>query len=343
MMFLINPLFQFGHNISTALTDSVIQISEINKGKTAETSISKSIINAMIYRDETKEKDRKYLINHWQDVDINETDGNILNGGKKYKYSVNFFMLIVISVVTIFLLFFIAIQMAKRVMEVALFKILGPFCCTSLTNNGKSFEVWCKSTMGLFMVTVVQFVGIGLLLAMFETAFKDNGTLVGIFLVIGALLFIISTPTMVSSLLGQQSGMMSAFGDMQSLIALGTAGSQGLGLAKVGTMGALSMGSSVIGKSGNIMTGGIDRISGMLSKGKQLSNEQMGMVKESLNKHNSYKASQQISSFLNQNKGKQDNISTQNFNQPFNINHNMLKDLSITKEVVNNVSDSQKH
>ena len=67
--------------------------------------------------------------------------------------------------------------------------------------------------MGLFLVTVVQFVSIGLMFQMFKTAFQVNGTTTGLFLVIGALLFIIGTPTVINSLLGQQTGMMSAFGD----------------------------------------------------------------------------------------------------------------------------------
>ena len=81
---------------------------------------------------------------------------------------------------------------------------------------------------------------------MFGSAIKDNGTLTGIFLIIGALLFIISTPTLISSLLGQQSGMMSAFGDIQSLMAVGTGINAGLGIAKAGTMSTLGTGANVI-------------------------------------------------------------------------------------------------
>ena len=202
MMFLIPTLFQFGHDVSSALTDSVISVSNMSQTSSAETTISNSIVRAMVYTNETKEENITKLVNNWKTININETEGGFIGLGDCYKYSVNFFMLIILAIVTIFLLFFVAIQMAKRVMEIALYKIIGPFCATSLTTNQpRAFEMWCKSSIGLFLITVVQFISIGLLMTIFGSAFSENGTLTGIFLVIGALLFIISTPTLISSLL----------------------------------------------------------------------------------------------------------------------------------------------
>ena len=326
MMFLITPLFQFGHNISTALTDSVIEVSGMGS-KDNEATISSALVRAMVYTDETQEDDVEYLVSNWKSVDINSTEGGILGMGDVYLYSLNFFMLIVLSVVTIFLLFFVAIQMAKRVMEIALFKIIGPFCCTSLTTGqSKSFETWTKSTMGLFLITVVQFVSIGLLINMFGSAFKDNGTMVGIFLIIGALLFIISTPTIISSLLGQTSGMMTAFGDMQSLMALGQGVSAGIGVAKAGTMSALSKGANVI--SGGASKGG-GMVSNMFNKGNKLTNEQMAGVKDSLSQHNGHKAYQQVKDGLDANKGKSNNVMKMSnanpFSQPFSMRYNPMR------------------
>ena len=341
MMFLITPLFNFGHNMSTALTDDVIKISGFNTGTNVETSISKAIVRSMVYDNETKEEDIEYIVNNWKSVSINSTDGGFAGIGDCYKYSLNFFMLIIIAIVTIFLLFFVAIQMSKRVMEIALFKIIAPFCCTSLTNNGKAFETWCKSSIGLFLVTAVQFISIGLMLNMFNSAFQNNGTLIGIFLVIGALLFIISTPTIINSLLGQQSGMMSAFGDMQSLMAVGQASAQGLSLAKAGVTGALSTGAKVIGKGGNLISGGANKISNLLTKGTTLTNEQTTQVKESIANHNSYKAQEQVNKFINQNsKGKYGNVMQMNNSNPFmyphNLRYNPIRNQYINKSNLNN-------
>ena len=273
IMFLITPLFDFGHKVSTELTDVVITVSGMNGDQNkSEGTISKALIRAMIYEDEMDSDDIDTLVKDWKKISITESEGGALGIGDVYVYSLNFFMLIILSVVTIFLLFFVAIQMAKRVMEIALYKILGPFCATSLTSDGsKAFETWCKSTKGLFLITVVQFVSLGLLLNMFGSAIKDNGTMAGIFLIIGALLFIISTPTIVSSLLGQQSGLMTAFGDMQSLMALGQGVSAGMSLAKSGVTSSLSKASNVISKLSGKSSGSLG-IESNNSNGFNLSN-----------------------------------------------------------------------
>ena len=190
MMFLITPLFQFGHQASTELTKSVIQISGISSEKDTESGISKMLVQSMSNDDEMKKDDKKYLINNWRSVDINDTTRKGLT--KYYKYSVNFFVLSLLSILVVFLLFFVAIQMSKRVLEIALYRILAPFCCISLlSSHSKSFSVWLKCTMGAFLVTSVQFVSIGLMINMIGDAINENGNLVGIFLIIGALLFII--------------------------------------------------------------------------------------------------------------------------------------------------------
>jgi len=328
MMFLIAPLFQFGHTFSTRLTDSVIEVSGMGT-TTEETAISNALIRATIYQDETEVDDIEYLVNNWKSIDINTTEGGVVGIGNYYLYSVNFFMLIILSIVTIFLLFFVAIQMAKRVMEIALFKIIGPFCCTGLTNEGsKSFETWTKSTMGLFLITVVQFISLGLLINMFGTAIEDNGSLTGIFLIIGALLFIISTPTIVSSLLGQQSGMMTAFGDIQSLMALGQGVSAGVGTASAGVMSALSFGANVVG--GGASKGG-NTISRLFNKGSNnLNTEQKNQVKETMSRNNSYKAYQDVGNHINSNKGaKAKNVMSMDtsnpFKQPFNMRYNPMR------------------
>lgn len=345
MMFLIPTLFQFGHNVSTALTDSVISVSNLSTSANAEKTISSSIIRSMVYTDETKEENITKLVNNWKTIDINETEGGFAGLGDCYKYSLNFFVLIILSIVTVFLLFFIAIQMAKRVMEIALYKIIGPFCATSLTTGqSRAFEMWCKSSMGAFLITVVQYVSIGLLMTIFGSAFSENGILTGIFLVIGALLFIISTPSLISSLLNQQSGLVTGMGDMQSLFAMTSLTGQGIGLASAGTSWALSLGANVVGGGANLVGGGISKITNMMNRAKTLTPDQQNTVKESMNDHNPYKAQQQVKEFLNQNsKGKYGSNSTSssfnpNFNNPNNMKFNTMRN-QYTNNSNNNISD----
>lgn len=346
MMFLVTPLFQFGHNISTELTNAVIEVSGMNEDADSEGTISKAIIRAMVYENEMESDKIDYLTSNWKTIDINETSGGFVGFGDCYVYSLNFFMLIVLSIVTIFLLFFVAIQMAKRVMEIALYKILAPFCCTGLTNDGsKSFEIWCKSAMGVFLITVVQFICIGLLLNLFGSAFTGNGNLTGIFLVIGALLFIISTPTIVSSLLNQQSGIMTAFGDMQSLMALGSGVSQGVSLASAGTSWALSKGANIVSGGGNLAKGGINNISNMLNKGNRLTPEQQSVVKESINNHNPRKAYQQVGDFLKENRGQKSDTNVMKysnsnpFKQPYSMKYNPIRNQYMSQSGSENIHD----
>ena len=131
MIFLINPLFQFGHSFSTALTDAVIEVSGMGTSEN-ESTISTALISVMINDNETAPEDKEYFVANWKTVDINATTGGVLGIGDTYLYSLNIFMLTIFAFVTVFLLFFLAIQMAKRIMEIALFKIIAPFCCTSL-------------------------------------------------------------------------------------------------------------------------------------------------------------------------------------------------------------------
>ena len=337
VMFLVPALFNFGHNVATAMTDAVISVSGMGNGESAETSISRAIVRSMVYEDETNPNDIEYLVDHWKDVDINDTEGTFLGIGDTYKYSLNFFMLIVLSIVTVFLLFFVAIQMAKRVMELALFKVIAPFCASSLTNDGKAFQTWSKSTMGLFLVTVVQFVSIGLMFQMFKTAFQVNGTTTGLFLVIGALLFIIGTPTVINSLLGQQTGMMSAFGDMQSLVAMSGGISHGLQIAKSANSTALSLGSTVISKSAH----GITNLAHMMHSSKSaLTPEQKQSVQASLNMHDFYNANQKINNINPINRNSINNPNT--FVRPFNNMHNVPFNTTRNNFVNKNSKDGDK-
>lgn len=333
MMFLVTPLFDFGHKVSTGLTDAVINITGTynSGGGDADGIMSRSLVNSMINRDETEEEYAEYMVNNWKRIGINDGyGGNIIGMGKSYKYSVNFFMLILLSLITIFLLFFVAIQMAKRVMEIALYKIIAPFCCTGLTNNqSRTFEAWFRSTLGLFLTTTVQFISIGLLLTIFGSAFKDTDTITGIFLVIGALLFIISTPTLISSLLNQQTGMMAGISQMQSLMMMSHVGGQALGFAGKITGSALSVGSKVVGAGINGAKGGASDISKMLNRSKTLTQEQQNVVKDTINSGNSFKAINQVQDYLSQNSnGKYgtNNYSSSNNMMPTNLQYNPLRD-----------------
>lgn len=246
MMFMISPMFNYGMKLSTKLTEAVIKISSLDNGENAESAMSRVLVASMVYENDMDEQDVGILVTNWKHIDINDTTGGFFDINDSYRFSLNFFMLIVMALVTVCLLCFVGIQMAKRVMEIALFKIIGPFCCTDLiSNNPSTFNTWLKNVMGLFLSTTVQFISLGLLINMFGASFKGTKLMTGVFLIIGALLFVINSPNFVNSLLGQNTGLMSTLGDMQSLLVMKHSVGASIGLAK----GALSSTAKVIPNS----------------------------------------------------------------------------------------------
>ena len=309
MMFLITPLFQFGQNVSTALNDAVLEVSSMTDTN-SDTSLSSSIIRAMVYDNEMEEDKIEELVSNYKTIDINETTGGFVGLGDVYVYSLNFFMLFVISIIMVFLLFYVGIQIASRVMEIALYKVIGPFCCTSLTTSqAGAFNVWCKSTMGAFLVTVVQFVCIGLLLNLCADASNDTGIGASIFLILGALIFIITTPTIIKTLLNQQSGVSEGLGGIQSIIAMASSTGRGLSYAKDK---AVSIGSAIVSGGTKLGRGFVN----MANKFRESSPEMPDSANMDFKKHNNYSASQKNNNFFNSN------------NNPSQINGNRFRNSS---------------
>lgn len=317
MMFLITPLFNYGYKFSTSLTDAINSVSKID-GKEIETNISNVLLNATIKEENMEKEDIDELLTNWQTIDINEIKQENAMGTKYYKYSISIFILIMLVMVTIVLFFFLAIQMAKRVLELALYKIIGPFCCTSLTSEkSRAFEVWLKGTIGLFLVTSIQFIGIGLLINLFGTTFSDTGFLASIFLIIGALIFVISSPTIINSLLEQQMGIMGGFYELQTLMATTQIVSTGLKTMTSAGKTILNGGSSIskmfknkISNSSNNNDSNFKKeLKESLSEGRQFNKG------KHMNMNNS--PNNIINNPINTN-------SSRNFTRPYNLSYNSI-------------------
>lgn len=329
MMFLITPLFQFGQNVSTALNNAVLEVSGMT-GTDSETSLSSSIIRAMVYDNEMAKDKIDDLVKNYKTIDINETEGGFVGLGDVYVYSLNFFMLFAISIIMVFLLFYVGIQIGSRVMEIALYKVIGPFCCTSLTTNqASSFNVWCKSTMGAFLVTVVQFVCIGLLLNLCADAPKENGIGASIFLIIGALIFIITTPTIIKTLLNQESGIAEGLGGIKSIIATASYTKSGLNYAK---NKAVSVGSFVANGGTKLGRGFIN----MTNKFKGSSPEMPNSAKMDFNNHNTYSASQKTNDSFNSNKSNNPHQNNGNKFRSSSSSINPMRNLYINQNKMKN-------
>ncbi len=273
VMFMISPLFSLGQQFSVGLTDAVIKTTNMtDKTSSVESGISVAVIKSMANSNAMKDEDLNTFLSNWKTVDINKTTGGFLGIGKVYCYDFNLFMMIVISILTLFLLVFVGVQMAKRVVELALYKIISPMVATSLTNKkSKAFDTWLKGVIALFLVTAVQFICLGLLINSFSSIMKEtNNVLTGLLFLVGSLLFVITSPQIISSLLGENIGAMSAYSDIQSSIMMASGVGMGLSVAKSGTLGALAKGSSVmsvIPKAGGNVSGMVDQFKNFKSNG----------------------------------------------------------------------------
>ena len=226
MMFLIPFVFNWGYDLSSNMTQYVISAS--SNAETSPTSIEASMSSMILtaFADNSKmdEDDKQYFIENWFTVDYNEVinDGFLDSG--EYKYSFHTFSIFIVGLIVVVLLFIIAIQVAKRVIELALYKSIAPFVCTSLiSNRSHTFEVWAKGVMGTFLVTTVQYLCIGILFNVFGTIANESlYPLTSVLIIIGALLFIISSPQLVSALLNANTGALSNMSELHSMAALGT-------------------------------------------------------------------------------------------------------------------------
>ena len=226
MMFLIPSLFTWGYNLSSKMTQYVVSASSSadTSPTSFEATMSTMILSAFANDDKMDEKDKKYIIENWISVDYNDVINDGLFDSGEYKYNFNTFGIFLTGLLVVVLLFFVGIQVAKRVIELALYKAIAPFVCTSLiSNRSHTFEVWAKGVMGTFLVTTVQYLCIGILFNVFGSVVKGTTYPMAVILVIiGGLLFIISSPQLVSALLNANTGTMSNMSELHSLAAMGT-------------------------------------------------------------------------------------------------------------------------
>lgn len=226
MMFLIPPIFNWGYDLSSKMTQYVVSVSSNNTSSATsfESTMSSMILTAFADNDKMEEKDKKYFIENWWTVDYNAVQNDGLFDSGEYKYSFSTFTIFLVGLVVVVLLLFIGIQVAKRIIELALYKAIAPFVCTSLiSNRSHAFEVWSKGVMGTFLVTTVQYLCIGILFNVFgQVSTGTSYAMSVILIVIGALLFIIASPQLVSALLNANTGAGANMSELHSLTALGT-------------------------------------------------------------------------------------------------------------------------
>lgn len=311
MMFLIPPLFNWGYDLSSKMTQYVISASSAadESPVSFEASMSSMILTAFADNKKMEEEDKKYFIENWFTVDYNEVINNGLLNSGEYKYSFNTFPIFITGLIIVILLFFIGIQVAKRVIELALYKAIAPFVCTSLiSNRSHTFEVWVRGVVGTFLVTAVQYLCIGILFNVFGSVVDGTTFALSVILIIiGCLLFIISSPQLISALLNANTGAMSSASELHSLVAMGTSFLAMSKYGKTRDSSNINVNSTSNNNNDNLSSGGDSNIN---------STSNMGDVNQDFSDHNNT-SSEDNSSYNNSNMSDMSDFAHSNFDMNF--------------------------
>lgn len=109
MMFLIPPIFNWGYDVSSKLTQYTISVSSTAETSPTsfEASMSSMILTAFADDSKMDESDKKYFIENWWTVDYNAVMNDGLFDSGEYKYSFHTFSVFIVGLVVVVLLFFI--------------------------------------------------------------------------------------------------------------------------------------------------------------------------------------------------------------------------------------------
>ena len=224
VMFLVPFLFNWGYDLSSKMTQLVITTSSQaeSSSQTAGATVTSMILNAFADDKKMTEENKKYFIENWWNVDYNEEESTGLIGSE-YKYSFNTFAVFVVGLVVVVLLFFVGIQISKRIMELSLYKSIAPFVCTSLVNNkSPTFNYWVKGVLGAFLITTIQYLCMGIFFNVLGTMTDSTHNAIAILLIIiGALFFVISSPNLITALINANAGTLSNFREVAAMVAVG--------------------------------------------------------------------------------------------------------------------------
>lgn len=238
---LINPFV-------TSLTKVIININLVNTNNNQSNQnyqIGDQLIEAALVSfggiPENGNYGAKELIKQYNagNLDINERYDEDTSTHKKYdyKWNINVLLSLIGLAIYVIMLFMIVIQVSVRIISIGFYYIIGPLCCTSMTNyqNPQAFIVWKNTLIGQWLQNVSQILLLALMVALLNSISLATQTLpiARCALYFGALTLIISAPSFVQAMVGgYASGVMDMMNSFRG----------GFGMAKssvVGTIGAV--------------------------------------------------------------------------------------------------------
>lgn len=150
-----------------------------------------------------------------------------------YRWNFSLIMSIIALVVYVLLLLYISTEIAIRVIAIGFYFIIGPLCCTSLTNyqNPQAFVVWRNTIIGQYAQNVAQIFLLALSLSLLEQINSISTTypIACAVLYLGAFGLVKSVPHFIQAMVGgYSSGIMDILSGAQSTLGFAK------GISKVG-------------------------------------------------------------------------------------------------------------
>lgn len=149
---------------------------------------------------------------HNGELDITQRyESDTDDGHEQYEYvwDVGLFMCIIGLAIYVVLLFIITIQIAVRMIAIGFYYIIGPLCCTSLTNyqNPQAFNVWKSTMIGQWAMNLTQIFLLSLMVSLLDSITKATSTypIACAALYFGAFSLILSAPNFVQAMIGGYS------------------------------------------------------------------------------------------------------------------------------------------
>lgn len=183
-------------------------------------------------------------------IDINEKIGTMGSGGYRYFPTwPSLFFLLVISIAGCWPLVLIAVNTAKRILDIGYKIIISPYPISGLVNESdQSFSNWQRLLMADVMANFLQYLLLVFVMTVCMSDFISGmGFVVQSFFLIGGFLCCLTAPAGIAQIIGGDIGIAQTMQGMHTTMAAG--GMISAGLTTAGAAGIYGMGRMAGGKS----------------------------------------------------------------------------------------------
>ena len=186
----------------------------------------------------------------------------------EYKWNISLFMTIIGLAIYVIMIFIVVIQVSLRMIAIGFYYIIGPICCSSMTNyqNPQAFVVWKNTLIGQWLQNITQIFLLALMVALLDaiTAATKMYPIACAALYFGAFSLTIYAPSFVQAMIGgYASGVMDMMNSFRG----------GFGMAKSSVMGTIG---AVTGRN-NPNTGHLNGgLRGAIMGNKNMNDERRG-------------------------------------------------------------------